>query len=134
MDINGTQSSSNHFFLDNLEHHLVDPVDHALWVTFQPSLEAGVIEQLPNNKTGLLGIVFSVIIQFKDQLVILIVLKSYISQLRSWFTRLNNNKLTFACSSINDFMKAICLIALEIGLITNAGPSILLFDTTTLST
>lgn len=40
----------------------------------------------------------------------------------------------FDCYSIIDFMKAICLIPLEIGLITNAGPRTSLLETTTLST
>lgn len=35
---------------------------------------------------------------------------------------------------MRDFMKDICLIALEIGLMTKAGPRISLFVTTTLST
>lgn len=120
--------------VDHLHHHLVYPANHVLRIALQSCLHARIVEQLPDYQTRLFWIILPELVQLHNQLVPLVVLKCDVSQLSSRLARLNYTIRTFACSSMRDFMKAICLMALEMGLMTSAGPSMDLLETTTLST
>lgn len=122
------------FAVDHLEHHLVDSVDHVLGVALESRLHASIVEDLSDDQAGFVGVRFSVFVQADNQLITLVVFKGDVFELRTGFSSLYRRIFTFACSSISDFMKAICLMALEIGLITKAGPRRDLLETTTLST
>lgn len=72
----------SHYFLavDDLEHHLVDPFDHALSVALEAGLDAGVVEQLPHDEVGVLGRFLPELVELDNQVVILIVLESQIPE------------------------------------------------------
>ncbi len=122
------------FAVNYLQHHLVDAIYHVLGVTLHTCLHTGVVEHLTNYHAGLFRRILSELVQAHNQIVSGVVFESNVPQLSSSLARLHNQKNTFACSSIRDFMKAICLIALEIGLMTKAGPIRGFVETTTLST
>lgn len=67
--------------MDDVEHHLVDPLDHVLGVILEARLHAGVVEQLTDYHAGLLLVLLAVLVQLHHQVVGLVILESDVSEL-----------------------------------------------------
>ena len=122
------------FVADDLPHHLVDPVDHVLWVAAQTGLHAGVVKELPDYHACVVLVLFAVFVETNYQVVALVEFKGQVAKIHPGFASLNRENITFACSYIMALMNSICLIALEVLETTKAGPKRARFDTTTFST